>query len=76
MFCANCNKEIEPENSLCPLCDFDLTHIIALLSDPEDDFEDEEDKVREPSVIAKRALSLAAVIEYAHGNSKADVILG
>jgi len=71
MFCTNCGKEMEPKGSICPLCDFDLTHVIALLNEPDDDIEDE---VRKPSEIAKRALSLAAVISCAYGDSKADVI--
>lgn len=73
MFCANCDKEIEPENSLCPICGFDLTHIIALLDEPDDDCADIEDEVREPGEIAKKALSLAAVISCAYGDSKQDV---
>jgi hypothetical protein len=71
MFCTNCGKEIEPKDSLCPLCGFDLTHVIALLNEPDDDCEDE---VREANEIAKRALSLAAVISCAYGDSKDDVI--
>jgi len=75
MFCTNCGKEIEPENSLCPLCGFDLTHIIALLNEPDDDdYKDIEDEVRAPGEIAKRALSLAAVISCAYGDSRKDVI--
>ncbi|HDS01485.1 MAG TPA: DUF4272 domain-containing protein [candidate division Zixibacteria bacterium] len=74
MFCANCDNEIEPENSLCPLCGFDLTHIIALLNESDDDCADIEDEVRAPGEIAKRALSLAAVISCAYGDSKKDVV--
>lgn len=74
MFCTNCGKEIEPKNSLCPLCGFDLTHVIELLNEPDDDYDDIEDEIREPGEIAKRALSLAAVVSCAYGEPKADVI--
>lgn len=74
MFCTNCDKEIEPKDSICPQCGFDLTHVIALLNKPDDDYDDAEDEVREPDEIAKRALSLAAVISCAYGDSKKDVI--
>lgn len=74
MFCTNCGKEIEPKDSLCPLCDFDLSHVIALLNEPDDDYDDIEDEVRKPSEIAKRALCIAAVVSCAYGDSKANVI--
>lgn len=74
MFCTNCGKEIEPEDSLCPLCGFDLTHVLALLDQPDDDYEDVEDEVRKGDEIAKRALSLAAVISCGYGDSKDSVI--
>lgn len=75
MFCTSCGKEIEPNNSLCPLCGFDLTHVITLLNEPDDDYEDVEDEVRDPGEIAKRALSLAAVISCAYGDPKDDVVV-
>ncbi len=74
MFCTNCGKEIEPKDSLCPLCGFDLTHVLALLDEPNCDYEDVEDEVREASEIARRALSLAAAISCAYGDSKFCVI--
>lgn len=73
MFCTNCGKEIEPDNSLCPICGFDLTHVLHLLNELDDEYEDIEDEVRDPEDIAKRALSLAAVVSCAYGDSKDDV---
>ena len=73
MFCTNCGKGIEPDNSLSPICGFDLTHALHLLNELDDEYEDIEDEVRDPEDIAKRALSLAAVISCAYGDSKNDV---
>jgi hypothetical protein len=74
MFCTNCGEKIEPNNSQCPICGFDLSHVIALLSEPDDDSVEVEDEVRGASEIAKRALSLAAVISCAYGESKDEVV--
>lgn len=74
MFCINCGDKIEPKNSLCPICGFDLSYVIALLSQPDDDSDETEDLVRGPSEIAKRALSLAAVVSCAYGTPKNEAV--
>jgi hypothetical protein len=74
MFCTNCGKEIEPEDSKCPECGFDLSAIIALMNEPDDDdYDDIEDEIRQPEEIARRALTLAAVVSCAFGTPKPDV---
>lgn len=73
MYCTNCGEHTEPENSLCTHCGFDLTAIIALLNEPDEDLDDVEDEVRSAEQIAKRALALAAVVSCAYGDSKEDV---
>lgn len=75
MFCTNCGEEIQPNGILCPLCNFDLTHVIALLDEPDEDDFDLEDEVRSAEEIARRALCLAAVISCAYGDSKETVSL-
>lgn len=75
MFCTNCGKETEPVDSRCTHCGFDLAAVIALLDEPdEDDMEDVDDVLRSAEEIAKRALTMAAVVSCAYGASKPDVI--
>lgn len=73
MFCTHCGNEMEPENATCPLCGFDLSHLMALYAEPDDEYEDSEDEIRDPAEIAKRVLSLAAVISCAYGDSRESV---
>lgn len=73
MFCTNCGEKIEPEGTLCPFCGFDLTHVLALLDEPDVEYE-VDDELRDAGEIARRALTLAAVISCAYGDSKKDVI--
>lgn len=76
MFCTNCGKGTEPVESRCTHCGFDLTAVMALLEEPDDDddLDDSEDVPRSAEEIAKRALTLSAVVSCAYGASKQEVI--
>ena len=74
MFCTNCGRETRPKNSICTHCGFDLTSVIALISEPEDADAEAGDETRKADEIAKRALALAAAISCAYGADKPEVI--
>jgi hypothetical protein len=74
MFCTNCGKQTRPRNSRCTHCGFDLAPVIALLKEPEDASDEAADKPRAADEVARRALTLAAVISCAYGDSKAEVV--
>lgn len=74
MFCINCGKETEPIDSRCTHCGFDLAAVMALLDEPDDDMEEVDDELRSAEEIAKRALTLSAVVSCAYGASKPAVI--
>ena len=74
MFCTNCGEETEPKNERCTHCGFDLSSVIALLNEPDDEMDDVEDEIRSAEEIARRALTLAAVISCAYGEPRAAVI--
>lgn len=71
MFCTNCGEETQPEHSLCTHCGFDLSAVIALLDEPDDDYVD--DETRSAEEIARRALTLAAVISCAYGEDRVHI---
>lgn len=74
MFCTNCGKQTEPVDAKCTHCGFDLAAVIALLNEPDDDMEEAEDEIRPAEDIARRALTLAAVVSCAYGASKPAVV--
>jgi hypothetical protein len=73
MFCTNCGEETEPKNGRCTRCGFNLSAVIALLNKPDDEMDDVEDEIRSAEEIARRALTLAAVISCAYGDPRAAV---
>lgn len=72
MFCTNCGEEIQGRNNTCPHCGFDLSHIIALLDEPDE--VEKEDELRSEEEIAKRTIILSAVISCSYGKAKSDVV--
>lgn len=74
MFCPNCGNETKEVSQFCPVCQYDLAHILGLMEEPEDDDEDWEDVPRTAKEIARGALVLSAVIACAYGASKEETI--
>jgi Domain of unknown function (DUF4272) len=74
MLCTNCGGTTRPKGAVCTRCGFDLSHVIALMNEPEDAVEETGNETRTAAQVARRALTLAAVISCAYGASKPEVI--
>ncbi len=73
IYCTNCDKQTnEKVSSICTHCGFDLTHVIKLLNEPDDDDDIGEDIPKTAQEIAKRALVLSTTVACAYGDSKPD----
>lgn len=74
MLCTNCGAQTRLKGPRCTRCGFDLTHVIALMNEPDDAPDDDGDETRAADEIARRALTLAAVVSCAYGNPRPAVI--
>ncbi len=77
MYCTNCGEETEPKDSLCTHCGHDLSDWIALVDEPDEDDDDLDPpdiKIRGAQEIARRALTLSAVVACAYGRDRQDVV--
>jgi ribosomal protein L37E len=74
MLCTNCGGQARLKGSVCTRCGFDLKHVIALMNEPEDESDEIDDEPRAAGEIARRALTLAAVVSCAYGNPRPAVI--
>ena len=76
MLCTNCGGEARPKGSVCSRCGFDLKHVIALMNEPDEAPDEAGDgmRLRPAQDIARRALTLTAVISCAYGNPRPAVV--
>jgi len=74
MLCTNCGVQTRLKGSICARCGFDLKHVIALMNEPEEAPDELGDETRTADEIARRALTLAAVVSCAYGNPRPPVI--
>jgi hypothetical protein len=74
VFCTHCGKETRPRNAACTHCGFDLTHVIALLNEPDDPPDEPEQGIRSAREIATRALIVWTVAGCAAGRSKSNAV--
>lgn len=71
MYCTNCGKETDDKDPICAHCGFDLSDVIAMLEEDDDDDYDlgeAGDTPRTAQEIARRVCVLTAVIACAAGD--------